>query len=495
MTNSGAPEEFVAAFDSNSELRELLNTPLWLNIVLLTYRDFPDLEIPSCRSSAELQGMILAHYLDYMFKRPRAADVVPKGASRNNVHRSPKKPSYKREQAEHWLSSLAVSMVRLNQIPFALEALNRNWLSPSQQRKAERVFRIAVGLAVGLTIALLPALSLDWDLGFPDQTPAKAAFGLPYALALWLLLGLPNGLVIGLVFGRSVSLVDRPGEGPAKSFAHILRSARSLGGSWLGYGLLYWFVAWLINALLLDALGGGWLRSLTLGWFPALVSGLTAGLATELGFDRSQARPADRLKWSWQDARYGIGGRLLRGLIFGLVPGLIFGLILGLVLRADGGRAEDLVIVIGTSGLMGALIGLFLALFFALPAGLVAREVSVRTERNERTWRSGRNGLLAGLGAWVAIGSVGVIIRSVALVEWGLIVGLIVGLQKGGIFFLRHWAVRIALWRYNSAPFRYVPFLDYAADRIFLQRVRGGYLFIHPILMKYFILLASDTSK
>lgn len=33
---------------------------------------------------------------------------------------------------------------------------------------------------------------------------------------------------------------------------------------------------------------------------------------------------------------------------------------------------------------------------------------------------------------------------------------------------------------------RYVDFLDYAAERILLRKVGGGYMFIHRLLLKYF---------
>jgi hypothetical protein len=33
---------------------------------------------------------------------------------------------------------------------------------------------------------------------------------------------------------------------------------------------------------------------------------------------------------------------------------------------------------------------------------------------------------------------------------------------------------------------RLVPFLDYTADRIFLRKVGGGYIFIHRMLLDYF---------
>jgi hypothetical protein len=35
-------------------------------------------------------------------------------------------------------------------------------------------------------------------------------------------------------------------------------------------------------------------------------------------------------------------------------------------------------------------------------------------------------------------------------------------------------------------PWNYARFLDYAVDRIFLQKVGGGYIFIHRLLMEHF---------
>jgi hypothetical protein len=40
----------------------------------------------------------------------------------------------------------------------------------------------------------------------------------------------------------------------------------------------------------------------------------------------------------------------------------------------------------------------------------------------------------------------------------------------------------------------YDALLDYAADRIFLRKVGGGYIFIHRMLMEYFAALETDPS-
>jgi hypothetical protein len=35
-------------------------------------------------------------------------------------------------------------------------------------------------------------------------------------------------------------------------------------------------------------------------------------------------------------------------------------------------------------------------------------------------------------------------------------------------------------------PWNYARFLDHCCDRIFLQKVGGGYIFIHRLLMEHF---------
>ena len=42
------------------------------------------------------------------------------------------------------------------------------------------------------------------------------------------------------------------------------------------------------------------------------------------------------------------------------------------------------------------------------------------------------------------------------------------------------------MWRNDYAPWNYVRFLDYAAERVFLRQVGGGYIFTHRLLMEYF---------
>jgi len=47
----------------------------------------------------------------------------------------------------------------------------------------------------------------------------------------------------------------------------------------------------------------------------------------------------------------------------------------------------------------------------------------------------------------------------------------------------------------GSLPRRLVPFLDHAAERIFLRKVGGGYIFIHRMLLDYFAALHAKDKR
>jgi hypothetical protein len=48
------------------------------------------------------------------------------------------------------------------------------------------------------------------------------------------------------------------------------------------------------------------------------------------------------------------------------------------------------------------------------------------------------------------------------------------------------FAFAVVFWVLTFVGWKYAPFLDFAADRILLRKVGGGYIFIHRLLMEYF---------
>jgi eukaryotic-like serine/threonine-protein kinase len=226
------------------------------------------------------------------------------------------------------------------------------------------------------------------------------------------------------------------------------------------------------------------------------------------------------------------GGPVLEGLIFGLLGGLIFGLLWGLIFgllgRLDPERnhiklAELLklkmrwswlpvlalvsaLIAVPSGGLVlglifGMVAGLGIVLMLGIYDGLSVEQIEAKTKPNQGIWLSGRSALSVGL----VSGLIFFLLNLVTGLIWGLKngglviglflglgIGLGIGLNYGGLAFIRHFVLRFLLWRNGYIPGNYVRFLDYAAERIFLRKVGGGYIFIHRMLMEYFAALETE---
>jgi hypothetical protein len=146
--------------------------------------------------------------------------------------------------------------------------------------------------------------------------------------------------------------------------------------------------------------------------------------------------------------------------------------------------------------------------------GLSGREIATRITPNEGIWRSGWNALRI----WVAIGlsfALGLALLGWGvdglfgkdslgpgfwLLRFGLPLGLIflappLALARGGRVFLQHFALRFVLWRSGALPWRYATFLDHCVEHVLLQRVGGGYIFIHRLLLEYFAALGESQGS
>ncbi|NER99756.1 MAG: hypothetical protein F6J86_39110, partial [Symploca sp. SIO1B1] len=55
-----------------------------------------------------------------------------------------------------------------------------------------------------------------------------------------------------------------------------------------------------------------------------------------------------------------------------------------------------------------------------------------------------------------------------------------------GIACMQHLSLRLVLYCNGYIPWNYARFLDYTTRLIFLQKVGGGYIFIHRLLLEHF---------
>jgi len=129
--------------------------------------------------------------------------------------------------------------------------------------------------------------------------------------------------------------------------------------------------------------------------------------------------------------------------------------------------------------------------------GLRGSDIEMKIIPNQGIKKSALNGILIGLVFGLANGGIGLILglpgltiipfielsicRSIGLM--GFIFGFLVG---GGKACIQHLTLRLILYYNGYIPWNYARFLNYATERIFLQKVGGGYIFIHRMLMEHF---------
>lgn len=103
------------------------------------------------------------------------------------------------------------------------------------------------------------------------------------------------------------------------------------------------------------------------------------------------------------------------------------------------------------------------------------------------------------------IGSItGLIVALIIGLIWGLRYGLTYGLLGGmgfalwygGFDAIQHGILRLILYFGGNAPLNYAHFLDYVTNELhFLQKVGGGYIFIHRYLLEHFAAMAVEGEE
>lgn len=485
-----------SAFQSDPVLQELATTPLMLTILILAYRGSSLEEMKGGASADVRRQQIFATYTQRMLKR-RAA-----------------KSRYGPQQTIHWLSSLAWQMKQQSQTVFYIERMQPSWLLSKWQR------RFYHGLIVG------PIWGLFIEIGFPYLN------GQPL---LWLTIVI-TAFLIGWLFGwvsepeaetkETKTIARCLGMCIQRRLAPVLESRVGfgiLGGFLVGIGVAFYayrleYPNWLFR--MADTLSNG------LGY--GIFTGLFLGLAIKL--ERS-IEPVEGLNWSWR----GVRKNIVRWLLIGMGTGLIVGMVSALPLKRE--------VWLGYGFSFVLLAMLQFAFFVMLTSGVIPGLSKRTLDRqrlvtpNQGTWRSFRYGaimaiitvvifaIFIGANAFLAlrlaptefIASIPAALPGfcpnagqgcltwvqehgdlyvAALLEvltGAATLGLTAGLYCGGRAYLQHFVLRFLLWQARSLPFDYPRFLDYAAERILLRKVGGGYIFIHRLLLEYFANLDSPV--
>jgi len=418
---------------------------------------------------------------------------------------------YTEAKTRHWLAFLARNMQKHRQTIFLIEGLQPSWLAARwQQRLYVLLSRLLWGLTIGIMCGslygvnngLIVGLSsglIGWFrdlLRFTHRRPEEIKIFYDYRSEFIkdsLIIGSVFGLIAGLIFELNTNLEELNfGIGlafwPLVGAGYGLISGLTDSSRYLGRN------PWVEQIgvrkygkdVLILGLTFGIISGVRLGLANGLAGGLIGGIigGPLWSIRSSQRRPEDEIRtvetltWSLVNSYRGA----ITGLLLGILGGLLFNMILSL-----GYFSFSSYMV--TWSLLSALI-------MGLLNGLRPEVRELKTRPNQGIWLSIRNGVLVG-GTVVLI--VELILR--VIVQFGLglegvWLGLCIGLWRGGLDALQHGIVRLLLYCRGDAPLNYAHFLDYAAEELnFLQKVGGGYIFIHRYLLEHFAAMAVEGER
>ena len=123
-----------------------------------------------------------------------------------------------------------------------------------------------------------------------------------------------------------------------------------------------------------------------------------------------------------------------------------------------------------------------------------AEEIKETTFSNQGIWKSLTNSFIVFLVVIFMFSFIGGLVSLIFNsfingAKLGLLVGGVMGCFLSlvpGIACIQHFTLRLILFIKNNAPWNYSNFLNYSTERLFIQKVGGGYIFIHRMLMEHF---------
>jgi GTPase SAR1 family protein len=421
----------------DADLSQLAQTPLLLNIIVLSAEELLIQTWQQFKSSDKRLGYLFDAYISRMLKRP----YKDKQPLQSNT--------------ERWLSWLSRRLIEESATEFFIEKIQPDWLS---NKFHKIIYDVIVWGVIGTLIN-----------------------GLIYGRILGLTSGLIEGLIYGLISGLIYGLIGELIKKKIESIKLINRLINfRMTIKWLIYGLINGLNYGLINGLINGLIHGLRSSGLSSGLINGLISGLISGLI--LGLIRDEIQPVENLKFSLDKS--------LTGLILGLISGLILELIVTLINGATSLLINSLI-----PGLINGLIyGLILAMVF----GFDGIELENKTVPNQGINQSVINTIIISTVTCLLASLLIFVIQKftqpnvhlnqalIYSLTSGLCTGLLIGIPKSGTPAIKHFVLRAILWSNGYIPWNYAKFLNYSTNRLFLQRVGGGYRFVHDLLRQHF---------
>jgi hypothetical protein len=422
-----------AALNNDQVLQELMTTPLMLSVLTLAFHGISVEDLLEIGSSEMQRRQVFEKYVQRMLQRRGDQS------------------QYTRQQTISWLTWLAQQMKLHSQTEFSIERLQPDWLAVSRWRL----------LYENILLCMHGASIFGGIFGFFGAFSAVRSGGMSGGIIGALTGGMIGGMIGALIgalvagIGLWVLVIHAPNQEVSSvesiKFPEVITwsSVKNWGKSPLSKlrgGSILTVVCWtlicglygMLACWIIGVYDVGINRELHVGQYSLPVLGLVEGLLIGLGIGGSNWLGHHLSIEVLDENNYVrpnqvIWSSVRNSVLVGLFEGLIFGVTLG------------------------PAVGVAFSVIFGLSWGLVA-------------------GLAFGFGFW-------------------LFSGLFFGLSYCGYACIKHAILRLLLLRAGYVPLNYPRFLDYAADRILLRKVGGGYIFIHRLLLEYFASLDTTTKS
>lgn len=477
----------------NAELQAFASSPLILSIMSLVYQGYSLHNIIQGETIQEYRQLLFDTYITRMFQGGRISSYTTK------IKESAQK--YPREKAQDWLIWLAQEMVQAPQTIFLIEQLQPRCL-PSQLQTV--LYRIVNAVLIFL------ALGLMFGIFYGTIEAQNKNFGLIINLTFSLIMALVGGLyfgIIGSIIGLFFGLIDGIILELLLKIPSTIETVEILKWSWRSakkdfykgwiVGLVGGSISYLVVLPFMNISNNPeiLLVSDEMDVITKFLCGLVAGMCFGLYFGLSllpifiviikrQILTIENLHWSWKTIKL--------GLILGLFLGLTLALIWGFGNKLIANQTSILYVVIGAWFLFGVFFGIISGLISTLIGGFKRADIPQSNFPNQGIWKSAKNSLIFGVIFGLFIG---LIVGLTGIESHSIFTGLLVGIWifapigaviVGGSACFQHLALRLMLYRKKYIPWNYARFLDYAADRLFMQKVGGGYIFVHRMLLEHF---------
>lgn len=423
------------ALEKDNALHEMAETPLFLSIMLIAYRNKRDEEILRLGDEKTRHKNLFNTYIKLMLGRTQ---------------------SYKFHHKQHnyirWISWIAFQSINQNQTIFIFDDLNTSILD-NEKRSTFKFSLLFSSIAIFTIIGILIlAISL------PENNSV-----------LTIVLGLVIGITIGgSMAGASVAVRDVEKQNSSDVFAPT-RYFEKISNVIFFNKILKKIEAFMSvygdpgRPEMVDLLFWDWREGLK-GFVSGLVFGQTFVFIVIL-FSFEQVTVT-----------------LMEIFLFGLMFGTAFGLIL---LLFRGLRYTSLTQIIKPGQRISLSIqNSFLVFLLSTPVLILGFNLIFII-------------FFSFSFGFIFMLNFGIDITLIGALYIGLFCGLIFWWNYGAGAVVRHYTLRFILARNNLLPWRLVPFLDHCVDLIFLRRVGGGYIFIHRLLMEHFaeMYVEAPTSK